>query len=106
MHDNEPPHKAAFTREVLKANNIEPNVWPTFSPDLNPIETVWSKMKGFIGAHYPDLENGRERTSAELRLIILEAWDSISPDFLENLVRSMPESCQAVFDAHGGTTRY
>ena len=106
MHDNAPPHKAAFTREVLRVNNIQPIVWPAFSPDLNPIEAVWSEMKDFIEAHYPDLENGWERTSAELRLIILEAWDSISPDFLENLVRSMPERCRAVFDAQGGATRF
>ena len=106
MHDNAPPHKAAYTREVLRVNNIQPIVWPAFSPDLNPIEAVWSEMKDFIEAHYPDLENGWERTSAELRLIILEAWDSISPDFLENLVRSMPERCRAVFDAQGGATRF
>ena len=71
MHDNALSHKAAFTREVLRVNNIQPMVWPAFSPDLNPTEAVWSEMKDFIEAHYPDLENGWERMSAEHRLIIL-----------------------------------
>ncbi|KAI0997133.1 hypothetical protein K3495_g11055 [Podosphaera aphanis] len=60
MRDNAPPHKAAFTREVLIGRNIESIIWPAFSPDLNPIEAVWSQMKDYIEVHYPDLEHGRE----------------------------------------------
>ncbi|KAI0993443.1 hypothetical protein K3495_g14741 [Podosphaera aphanis] len=60
MQDNAPPHKAAFTRDRLRAENIEPIIWAAYSPDLNPIEAVWSKMKDFIEDRYPDLENGRD----------------------------------------------
>ncbi|KAI0996614.1 hypothetical protein K3495_g11570 [Podosphaera aphanis] len=106
MHDKAPSHKAAFTRKVLIGRNIKPIVWPAFSPDLNPIETLWSQMKHYIEVHYPDLEQEWERTSAELRAIILKAWNSISPDFPENLVRSIPERCYAVFEANGGAPRF
>ena len=73
MQDNALPHKAAFTRDRLRAENIEPIIWAAHSPDLNPIEAVWSKMKDFIEDRYPDLENGRERITEELRLIVREA---------------------------------
>ncbi len=106
MQDNAPPHKAAFTRDRLRAENMEPIIWAAYSPDLNPIEAVWSKMKDFIEVRYPDLENGRERITEELRRIIQEAWDSIDGDFLGNLIHSMPTRCQAVFDAQRGATKY
>ncbi|KAI0998595.1 hypothetical protein K3495_g9601 [Podosphaera aphanis] len=48
MQDNAPLHKAAFTRDRLKAVNMEPIIWAVYSPDLDPIEAVWSKMKDFI----------------------------------------------------------
>ncbi|KAI1003563.1 hypothetical protein K3495_g4653 [Podosphaera aphanis] len=104
MQGNALPHKAAFTRDRLRAENMEPIIWTAYSPDLNPIEAVWSKMKDFIEDRYPDLENGRERITEELRRIIQEAWDSIDGDFQGNLIPSMPRRCQAVFDAHGGVT--
>lgn len=106
MQDNAPPHKAAFTRESLRVKNIEPINWPPYSPDLNPIEAVWSEMKDYIENQYPELEDGRERSSAELRIIILEAWDSISHNSLQYLIGSMPARCQAVIVAGGGATRY
>ncbi|KAI0997142.1 hypothetical protein K3495_g11044 [Podosphaera aphanis] len=106
MHDNAPPHKAAFTKEVSIGRNIEPIVWLALSPDLNPVEALWSQTKDYIKVYYPDLEHGRERTSAELRAIILEAWDSNSPKFLENFVRSMSERCQTVLETNGSATRF
>ena len=40
MQDNAPAHKAAITRDRLRAENMEPIIWAAYSPDLNPIETV------------------------------------------------------------------
>ena len=106
MQDNAPAHKAAITRDRLRAENMEPIIWAPYSPDLNPIEAVWSKMKDFIEDRYPDLENGRERRIEELRRIVREVWDTIDGHFLGNLSHSMPTRCQAVFDAQGGATKY
>ncbi|KAI1004738.1 hypothetical protein K3495_g3479 [Podosphaera aphanis] len=66
MQDNAMLHKAAFTRDRLRAENMEPIIWAAYSSDLNQIEAVWSKMKDFIENRYPDLENGRERMTEEL----------------------------------------
>jgi len=45
MQDHAPGHAAKATIEDLHERGIHVIRWPAFSPDLNPIETVWNKMK-------------------------------------------------------------
>ena len=45
MQDNAPRHTAKLTLENLAEREIHPIFWPAFSPDLNPVETVWNKIK-------------------------------------------------------------
>ncbi|KAI0991366.1 hypothetical protein K3495_g16821, partial [Podosphaera aphanis] len=74
MHDNAPAHTAAPAREYLEANGVVPMAWPPFSPDLNPIENVWGLMKANTQEHHGDSTGTRQRTRAQVRLIVLEAW--------------------------------
>lgn len=106
MQNRAPGHSPAYTQEELYARGIRPIFWPAFSPDLNPIEAVWNKMKDYIEACYPDLPNGRQRTYDQLRQIVREAWDSTTEQDLRELVDSMRDRCQAVIDADGGYTKY
>lgn len=43
--DNLRPHQSAPTRELIKAAGAEALFLPAYSPDLNPIEKRWSKVK-------------------------------------------------------------
>jgi transposase len=43
--DNLPAHKAARVRAALEAAGIEYRYLPPYSPDLNPIEQAWAKLK-------------------------------------------------------------
>jgi transposase len=48
MQDGAPGHSTKDTRDELRERGIYPIFWPEFLPDLNPIETVWNKMKDYI----------------------------------------------------------
>lgn len=106
MQDGAPGHAAAYTQDELHERGIYPIFWPAFSPDLNPIEAVWNKMKDYIEENYPDLPYGKQRTYDQLRTIVQEAWESITEDVLRDLVDSMQARCQAVIDAKGSHTKY
>ena len=45
MHDNAPPHVVQKTKGYLERKGINTMEWPPMSPDLNPIENIWSMMK-------------------------------------------------------------
>ena len=107
MQDNASIHKARPAREYLGANGIETIPWPAYSPDLNPIENVWSAMKRYIQEKYPEFERDRQRNRAEVRPIVLEAWyDSTTEAKLSQLIRSMPKRCEDVIEARGGPISY
>lgn len=48
--DNMRSHHVKAVREVLEAKKIIPLYLPPYSPDLNPIEKMWSKMKAILRA--------------------------------------------------------
>ena len=43
--DNLPAHKAQLVREALDRAGLAHRYLPPYSPDLNPIEQAWSKLK-------------------------------------------------------------
>ena len=51
--DNLAAHKAEAVREALSEANIAYRYLPGYSPDLNPIEPCWSKLKTWLRAPRP-----------------------------------------------------
>ncbi len=75
--------------------------WPGNSPDLNPIEGVWSLLKERINKLRP-----KPYTRKQIEEAIQKEWDSLKPVDIEALIDSMPARIQAVLAANGGSTRY
>lgn len=86
MQDNAPAHKSKETIEEFMARNIIPIIWPVYSPDLNPIETIWNEMKDWLARNYP---GEREVPYETLRQRIIEAWHAIDGS---NLFQSAVDS--------------
>jgi len=80
---------ARETQDDLNERGIYLIFWPAFSPDLNPIETVWDRMKDYIERHYPEYHTSHDK----LRRVVKEAWEAVGADELLALVRGMPAGC-------------
>ena len=62
-------------------------------------------MKSHIEEHHPEFDSGNPSEEV-LRNAVLEAWESISQEQLATLAESMPERCQVVIRARGGSIPY
>lgn len=51
--DNLPAHKVAAVRRAIENRGARLILLPPYSPDLNPIELLWSKLKEAIRGHAP-----------------------------------------------------
>ncbi|VCU39532.1 Bgt-50483 [Blumeria graminis f. sp. tritici] len=106
MQENAPAHAATSTMEDMSQVLIQPISWPANSPDLNPIEAIWSRMKGHIQRQHPNMGCGKQRTPDSLCNILKEAWDSVYSEDLVRLIHRMPVRCHAMINADEGPTRY
>ena len=71
--DNLSSHKVDGVRQRIEARQVELLYLPPYSPDLNPIEKAWSKIK-------QRLRQARARTAEALDHAITAAIPEISPD--------------------------
>jgi ketohexokinase/beta-glucosidase len=103
MQDNASSHGSKKTRAEMQARGIPMISWPSKSPDLNPIESIWDDMKDYVDERLPP---GGDLSYERLKRLVQEAWDSISEDYLRELLQSMPARCQAIIEADGGPIRF
>jgi transposase len=69
--DNLATHKIRGVREAIQAQGARLLYLPPYSPDFNPIEPMWSKIKPILRSHAP-------RTESNLLIAAKTAFDAIS----------------------------
>jgi transposase len=70
--DNLQPHKATGVREMVEAAGARLLYLPPYSPDFNPIENMWSKVK-------QHLRSAAARTFEALQAAVWAALDRVTP---------------------------
>ena len=70
--DNLAPHKHPGTLALIAAAGAEVRFLPAYSPDLNPIEKMWSKIKALLRA-------AEARTQTALIAAIAAALQKVTP---------------------------
>ena len=75
--DNLAPHKSAPTLALIEAAGAKTLFLPAYSPDLNPIEKMWSKLKSF-------LRKVEARTLPELQSAIAQALQRVTAKDAKN----------------------
>lgn len=99
QQDNDPKHTAGINKKYLSNKRIKIMDWPSQSPDLNPIENLWSILNF-------NLRNRKPNNEAKLFQCLQDEWNALPINLLQKLADSMPRRCQAVIDAKGYSTKY
>lgn len=109
QQDNARIHTAKYTLEWLEEWGIQLIDWPSCSPDLNPIENVWALLKDRLYEMYPELIDMDSKSQDAMDYLfecLVNAWDSIPQEHIDNCIDSMKDRVQAVIDADGWHTKY
>jgi transposase len=99
QNDNDPKHRSKSTGALLKELNIINLNWPSYSPDLNPIENVWHLLKSKMNT----IEcNSKD----ELIKYIENKWNEIDVNTINNIINSMPNRLHKVILYKGNHIDY
>jgi transposase len=81
--DNLSPHKTRAVQEAIEARGATVRYLPPYSPDFNPIEPMWSKVKQY-------LRSVAARTHRRLVSAVGDALRSVTP-----------ADCRGLFHGYG-----
>src|SRR5579871_1754444 len=82
QEDNDPKHISGKAESWRDEHQVKRISWPAQSPDLNPIENVWTVLKANISNYKPT-------SVKDLIRIIKKEWKALDNIFAKNLVVSM-----------------
>ena len=101
QEDNAPVHTAKKSQEFKNMQGIITVSWPAQSPDLNPIEHLWSYVDRQL-RHCPQCAKNEN----DLWEMVTDEWRQIPMELTRRLIDSMPNRLHAVIAANGYPTWY
>jgi uncharacterized protein (DUF2267 family) len=100
QNDNVPCHHAKTVKKWIRDSGVPTLDWPAQSPDLNPIENLWSRMAKIVSVR-------KATTKRTLIEAVIQAWHHVvTVEELENLYNSLPRRCSLVVESKGWPTKY
>ena len=99
FQDNDPKHKSKFTVSFMENTGV--NWWPTpaESPDINPIENLWSEMKMFCARQRPSCKE-------ELVAALTKFWGTVTVEKCNRYIDHIFKVLPAVVEKKGDATDY
>ena len=103
QQDNDPTHNGG--KKIIQDWNAKHNssissmVWPPNSPDLSPIENIWSYVQG-------NVDKQGCANFQQFKAAVLWEMANIPKTIISNLYKSMPKRVASVVALGGGKTRY
>ncbi|GFW53958.1 transposable element Tcb1 transposase [Trichonephila clavipes] len=97
QQDNALPHVARIVQKIFVNHQIELLPWPVRSPDLPPIENMWSMVaQRLTQITLP------ATTPNQLWQHVEAAWSAVPEEHIQSLFESMPRHVATVISNNGG----
>ena len=99
QQDNASVHTSHLAKEWFAANNVSVLPWRAKSPDMSPIETMWSILVRKV------YEKGKQYFNMDdLVRAIRKAWEEVTKsEVVLNLIQGMPDRVYLLIEAKGAT---
>ncbi|GFX76703.1 transposable element Tcb1 transposase [Trichonephila clavipes] len=101
QQDNARPHVARIVQRFFINPQIELLPWPARSPNLSPIENMWSMVAQRLTQIIPPAT-----TPDQLWQRVEAAWSAVPQEHIQSLFESMPRSVTVVSSNNGGYSGY
>ena len=99
QQDGAPCHTANSMKDYFENKHIRLLPWCARSPDLSPIENIWSWMDR-------KMLDVKITSKEHLKHVLTSTWQSIPKELCMKLVESMPRRVKMCFKANGGYFKY
>ena len=99
LQDGASCHTAQSTIDSISQHAGDIVDWPASSPDLNPIENIWSILKDKVARRNP-------QTKEELKLCIRQEWNNLDNQEVISIAESMPKRVRMLIESEGEYTGY
>ncbi|CAB4375557.1 unnamed protein product [Rhizophagus irregularis] len=102
QYDNDLKHKARITMDWLETSNINVLDWPAQSPDLNPIENLWSELERHLRKDGSIIITNKTSLWEKIQT----SWNNIETEVCTKLIETMPRRIEDVIKQKGGYTKW